>query len=1522
MSTKQTPWGEVGYITYKRCVDKHTPVLCADLSWRTAGSLKEGEEIIGFDAEYKGKFRYIKKGKVLFNNIEKAKCVGIELSTGEILYSTPDHEWLVKMAGNKLVWREAKDLGKTKKGTSVYLPRVFGKPWFKDNSYESGYLAAAFDGEGSIDKTNSIFFTQVNNEMLERVDKYLKEKGYSYKIKEKHTPPHRQQCYDIRIYGIKNIFNILGTTDSVRLKRKLFSYLDSSNGQAMRTNPDDLVKVVNVFDAGEREIAVLSTDLETHFTGGFPSHNTYARRLKESDANSPTEEWEQTVDRIIEACDKQLKVGFTKKEQGRLKYLMMSLKGNVAGRFLWQLGTPTVKKLGLASLQNCFGKETEFMTKNGIRKFEDCFDGETVTVRGRDKWVEAKVKNFGKQQLYTLIINKGKRVETVRVTGNHRWILDDNAIVTTEELKPGQELRIRTSRTNFHNLKMCPIAIQHGLVFGDGNWNENAKACAITICGDSQDELKSFFKGHDTSKHEISGLPWNWKKLPSLMEVNKHYLYGFMAGWFAADGSIGKNGSNITLASASKDQLQWARGALSLLDITTSEVNLSRELSPFDGTEKPLYRITIDRENLPKKFLLLSKHFKRFKPLELKRKWKVSDIHYSSDVDNVWCVVEPENEEFSLSNGILTKNCAFTVVDEPIRPFTWAMDMLMLGSGVGYNIQREYVYKLPKAKRAKISRLDTKDADFIVPDSREGWVKLLHKTLESHFITGKGFSYSTICIRGKGELIKGFGGLASGPNDLCTGIEQISEVLNNRAGKQIRPIDCLDIMNIIGQIVVAGNVRRSAQIAIGDMDDLQFLNAKRWDLGNIPNWRAMSNNSVVCNDFSQLPEQFWQGYKGNGEPYGLINLNLARNTGRIGEDQYKDLEVCGFNPCQPGFATVLTKDGVKTFDDISIGDTIWSKEGWTKVVNKWSTGIKDVYEYRTTGGVFVGTKNHKLDTPEGKVEAEDCEKVLTIAGPEHKSIEHNPYVVADGLFLGNGYHKKMKDRKYTYPCLVIGKDDQDYFKSEIAFLIENKMQEGNGREDWRFNTSITSEDKAETFELIIPKRYMVTDSETKLSLLRGLYSANGSVIKQSVGCRVTYKTASKELSKQIQQLLSEVGIRSYITTNKEKEVQFDNGTYLCKESYDINITKDVREFARLIGFIQNYKMNKIEECIKDWNPNNRQTYTSVKEKTFLGEYEVFDITVDNESHTYWTGGLSVSNCAEQSLAPFETCCLAEIYLPNIESKDELLEVSKYLYRINKHSLALKCHHPETQDIVHKNMRMGIGVTGYLQAPKYKRKWLSEVYDELRLFDRKYSNKHGFPTSIKLTTVKPSGTLSLLAGVTPGAHPGYSHYHIRRIRMASNIPLVDVCRNAGYPVEFVRKFDGTEDKSTVVVSFPCKFPKSTTVAEQMTAIDQLEVIKELQNNWSDNAVSVTIYYRKEELEGIKDWLSKNFNDNLKTVSFLLHSEHGFDQAPLEEITEEQYNEMKKNVTPITAIGSIDEDSILDSFECETGICPVK
>jgi adenosylcobalamin-dependent ribonucleoside-triphosphate reductase len=543
------------------------------------------------------------------------------------------------------------------------------------------------------------------------------------------------------------------------------------------------------------------------------------------------------------------------------------------------------------------------------------------------------------------------------------------------------------------------------------------------------------------------------------------------------------------------------------------------------------------------------------------------------------------------------QNCAFTVVDKPVEPFTWAMDLLMLGSGVGYNIQRSNVDKIPPVKEDfKVpTRVDSADADFIVPDSREGWVALLGKTLKAAFLaheSGKQtFIYSTQLIRSKGAPIKGFGGTASGPEDLVWGINEIGKILEKRAGKKLRPVDALDVMNIIGAVVVAGNVRRSAQIAIGDPDDVEYLLAKRWDMGNIPSWRAMSNNSVVCNDVTDIHEFFWDGYEGKGEPYGLINLKLSRKIGLLGDTRYPDYDVQGYNPC-----------------------------------------------------------------------------------------------------------------------------------------------------------------------------------------------------------------------------------------------------------------------------------------------------------------------------------------AEQSLADKETCCLAEIFLPNVESYEEFIDIAKLLYRINKHSLALPCHLKATEEIVHKNMRMGIGITGVMQCTDEQKSWLRKAYEELRAFDKQYSYDNEFPPSVKLTTVKPSGTLSLLPGVTPGCHPAYARYMIRRIRISSNHPLVQVCRDHGYHVEYQQNFDGSEDHSTVVVSFPFRHPDHAVLAKDMTALDQLETIKWLQENWSDNSVSCTVYYRKEELPEIRKYLKKYYKNSHKSLSFLLHSEHGFKQAPLEEITQEQYEAL---VASTRLISRVDEASIgLDDADCASGACPVR
>jgi len=261
-----------------------------------------------------------------------------------------------------------------------------------------------------------------------------------------------------------------------------------------------------------------------------------------------------------------------------------------------------------------------------------------------------------------------------------------------------------------------------------------------------------------------------------------------------------------------------------------------------------------------------------------------------------------------------------------------------------------------------------------------------------------------------------------------------------------------------------------------------------------------------------------------------------------------------------------------------------------------------------------------------------------------------------------------------------------------------------------------------------------------------------------------------------------------------------------------------------------------------------------------------------------------------------------------------------LYKTCKAITRMEYLYEETNEVIHRNSRIGIGITGIVEAIDKMENWADAVYKHLREFDNFWSDLNNTARSIKLTTVKPSGTLSLLAGVTPGVHPAFARHYIRRVRMASDDALVEYCRAKGYDVEYARKFDGSNDYNTSIVSFPAKSNDAAILAKDMTAIRQLELVKRAQTYWSDSSVSVTVYYRKEELAEIKEWLAKNYENSVKSVSFLLHSDHGFDQAPYEEISEELYNELSTRVKLTEAYNDL--GGMLSIEDCEGGACPVR
>jgi len=832
-------------------------------------------------------------------------------------------------------------------------------------------------------------------------------------------------------------------------------------------------------------------------------------------------------------------------------------------------------------------------------------------------------------------------------------------------------------------------------------------------------------------------------------------------------------------------------------------------------------------------------------------------------------------------------NCWFSTITK-YEDFCFIFENLMLGGGVGFSVRREDIHELSKIKEnVKITHQLTKDADFIVPDSREGWVYLLRKVLKCYFETGKSFSYSTILIRKYGEEIKGLGGTASGSEILVSGIENICKILDSRVGKKLRSIEVLDICNIIGSIVVSGNIRRSAQVALGDPDDYLFIRAKRWDLGTIPNWRALSNNSIYADDFTHISNDIWEGYQGNGECYGFFNIKLSQKYGRLGEIRKDNCE--GGNPCFSGETIIATAEGR---NGVSIKQLAEESQGIYKIPI-YSAFISN--KVKNQFGVFNKTKNTiKTQIKNAVVFKTGTKEIIEIILSDNSSFKCTP---EHKLCLKDGNYKEAKDCLGLELNKFFSFSNKNSFKSyrtinsiSSGYNRQYRMiwENSNGIYDTKkYNIdhidSISTNDNLLNLRLIKTKEHRKISARKMLGKNNAFYRIKNKDIylhNQSVSTTIKNYKRSGKSDKEIQNLLD------------NKKLKFikspDNNIYLNKAIFvkDIKYTKEIVDVYDL----------KVEDNF------NFYIITKTDDKQYLN-----------------SSGILVHNCLEITLANKECCDLSELYLNNIESKKELIDCAKLLYKTQKAICNLNFLHEDTNKIVRKNMRIGIGITGICQSMN-KIEWLDDCYNAIRKFDKQWSKKKKYNESIKISTIKPSGTLSLLSGATPGIHPAYSKYYIRRIRMSKDDKLVNICQNLGYKIVQVENYDGSKDERTIIVEFPCFSGDNTIVAKDMTAIKQLELVKLLQTKWSDNSISVTVYYKKEELMEIKKWLKENYKDGIKSVSFLLHKEHGFKQSPYEEITEEKYKELMNIVKPIQNI-MIGYEHI-EFEECSKGGCPIK
>jgi hypothetical protein len=219
-----------------------------------------------------------------------------------------------------------------------------------------------------------------------------------------------------------------------------------------------------------------------------------------------------------------------------------------------------------------------------------------------------------------------------------------------------------------------------------------------------------------------------------------------------------------------------------------------------------------------------------------------------------------------------------------------------------------------------------------------------------------------------------------------------------------------------------------------------------------------------------------------------------------------------------------------------------------------------------------------------------------------------------------------------------------------------------------------------------------------------------------------------------------------------------------------------------------------------------------------------------------------------------------------------------------------------------------------------REWMDAGYNTVKNYDVSYSEWLGIRESIKMTTVKPSGTVSILAGESPGVHwtPGGEYFN-RAIRFSNEDPMLPLFKMANYRVEKASE----SPETTSVVFFPIKSSAKRS-EKDVTIFEKMSLAAVAQRYWSDNSVSVTISFDAEKEKDQIATVLHMYDGQLKTVSFLPQGNETYPQMPYTQITQEEYEEAAKSLFPIDFSGvyaGMAADAIGESY-CTTDACEIK
>lgn len=339
---------------------------------------------------------------------------------------------------------------------------------------------------------------------------------------------------------------------------------------------------------------------------------------------------------------------------------------------------------------HCLAGETRVLTWDGPREIRDLAGGTHRVLGARGDWLDAPFKSYGLQQLHRIVVTRNRQVKELFATDEHRWFVrsgkdrKSRREVLTQDLKSGDRLATTFPRSRIQRTTPSPFGIAHGFTYGDGT-RSGTGSMALLCPPKDLAMLKWFPNSHTSASGDnllVHHLPKFFKDVPPLDE-SVSYLYGWLAGYFAADGCVADDGT-VILNSAHRENLEFVRTVCTRLGIATYGIT-SQSRVGLGAEETDLFRVHLVNDDLTEDFFLLDAHRQRFVDATMKyarRGWVVQSVEPTDRVEEVFCAEVEDGHAFVLEDNILTGNCFGCGEGGDVISFLMKIDGLSFGEVV------------------------------------------------------------------------------------------------------------------------------------------------------------------------------------------------------------------------------------------------------------------------------------------------------------------------------------------------------------------------------------------------------------------------------------------------------------------------------------------------------------------------------------------------------------------------------------------------------------------------------------------------------------------------------------------------------------------------------------------------------------------------------------------------------------------------------------------------------------------------